>query len=48
MSREITVSIPENMCEELDDTWPETGVYTSRSEFVRHAIREKMDRESGR
>jgi metal-responsive CopG/Arc/MetJ family transcriptional regulator len=47
MSREITVTIPETLQRELDDTWPESGVYTSRSEFIRHAIREKIDREEG-
>lgn len=48
MSREITVSMPESLYEELVETWPETGVYTSRSEYVRHAVREKIDREDGR
>lgn len=45
MSREITVHVPDEMRRELDETWPESGVYTSRAEYIRHAIREKLDRE---
>jgi Arc/MetJ-type ribon-helix-helix transcriptional regulator len=45
MSREISFRMPESMRERLDQTWPDSGRYTSRAEYIRHAVAEKLDRE---
>jgi Arc/MetJ-type ribon-helix-helix transcriptional regulator len=45
--REITLRIPAEMREELDEFVFGSGAFCSRAEFVRHAIRGKLDRETG-
>jgi Arc/MetJ-type ribon-helix-helix transcriptional regulator len=45
--REVTLRIPGEMREEVDELVSGSGAFCSRAEFVRHSIREKLDRETG-
>lgn len=47
MSTEISTRVPDGMITELGGFVEESDVFTSRAEFLRHAIREKLDRETG-
>jgi metal-responsive CopG/Arc/MetJ family transcriptional regulator len=37
----INIRLSERLLDEVDDTWEERG-YNSRSEFIRHAIRDSV------
>lgn len=39
--REFTVELTDSLCSDVDQTWQNEG-YTSRDEFVRHALRDAV------
>jgi len=47
MSRLVTVKLPEKMVRAID-VLVKMGIYTNRSEFIRAAVREKLERELGK
>lgn len=44
--KDLTARVPPELITEMDAFIDESAVYTSRAEFVRHAVREKLDREA--
>lgn len=44
--KDVTARVPPELVTEMDSFVEDSVVYTSRAEFVRHAIREKLDREA--
>jgi Arc/MetJ-type ribon-helix-helix transcriptional regulator len=46
--KEFTIGLPPGMVTETDAFVGGHAAYCSRSEFVRHAVREKLDREKRR
>ncbi len=43
MSKTVPIRMPEKFLQDLDAWWP--GRFESRSEAVRHAVRETMEKE---
>jgi Arc/MetJ-type ribon-helix-helix transcriptional regulator len=43
--KDLTARVPPELITEMDALIDESAVYTSRAEYIRHAVAEKLDRE---